>query len=102
MGRMGWLVGIEPTYVGITIRCVNRFAIATIRSRESVVYSNFRRCQPEKQGYSKKLKALPALAQAECLNMTRWGDGKLDHVLPTPLVPIFGNADIKIQPAVDC
>ncbi len=27
---MGWLVGIEPTYVGITIRCVNHFAIATI------------------------------------------------------------------------
>lgn len=27
---MGWLMGIEPTYAGITIRCVNHFATATI------------------------------------------------------------------------
>ncbi len=29
--RVGWLMGIEPTYVGITIRCVNHFATATTR-----------------------------------------------------------------------
>ena len=33
---MGWLMGIEPTYVGITIRCVNHFATATIGTSKSV------------------------------------------------------------------
>ncbi len=27
---VGWLTGIEPAYAGITIRCVNHFATATI------------------------------------------------------------------------
>ena len=34
--EMGWLMGIEPTYVGITIRCVNHFATATIGTSKSV------------------------------------------------------------------
>ena len=29
---MGWIVGIEPTRAGATIRCVNRFTISTIFS----------------------------------------------------------------------
>lgn len=28
-------MGIEPTYAGITIRCVNRFAMSTIRTTQS-------------------------------------------------------------------
>lgn len=31
---MGWVTGIEPAYVGITIRCVNHFATPTISADE--------------------------------------------------------------------
>ena len=33
---MGWLMGIEPTNAGITIRCVNHFATATIQADEYI------------------------------------------------------------------
>lgn len=34
--EVGWLEGIEPSNVGITIRCVNHFAIATTISTTKV------------------------------------------------------------------
>jgi hypothetical protein len=30
---MGWVMGFEPTNAGITIRCVNHFAIPTIPTK---------------------------------------------------------------------
>ena len=38
---MGWLMGIEPMYAGITIRCVNHFAIATMRRSRHLTQSQF-------------------------------------------------------------
>ena len=34
--RMGWVMGFEPTYVGITIRCVNHFATPTRRGDRDI------------------------------------------------------------------
>ena len=42
--RMGWVMGFEPTNAGITIRCVNHFAIPT--KMMTLGYLLKLRCQP--------------------------------------------------------